>query len=537
MLLKCLKKIMEYKSLSFIGMTLAVSLLLNTDIQAQESNAELSQSSPIDINRSIDVISVEHKGDHRIRVFFSATEKSGQIRYPISTIERNMVSVSFRNISSPPQEAKSLAVLGSQSTDLNRALFVAFNLDRTLTAREIVEVRERISELITELPAQYLYVSASAQDSFRTIADTTPDKNDNINRIQQQIAALQTEGEGPALSEILCSGAEKFKTWPLDKFKRSDQKIMIIVSPSGDTKITERFRAENCWRSLIDQKVRVFHVSFGKQKYKSTFDLKAVIEASRGFVHEVSSPLDILAASKNIIGILKNEYVLDVEAPDISLEDQPLELSVKVSYHNSIMQSDVYNLGFVIPTLSSVFGRPQASNATNDKTPLDLQKDIEFERKLKFGIYVLVLIAIITIIFFMFRYLKKRNATRVCGTCNLRVKKDFSNCAFRATDCVARLIFVSGPKAGQMIPLRRGPNRVSVFSRQGAQIPRGGIRWFNHGTIVADGSRATYTPKKMGQDLINGWPVHETKMLGQGHVLKMGKHVLRFEIKPSSMNH
>lgn len=521
--------VLKQPKMTIIGSLLVAALAVVSAVLVDQADAAKPNG---EIQRVVEVRGVEHKTDHTIRIFMGATERSGGVRYPITTIERNMVSVEFTNTSTAPAEAKSLSVVGNQSADQRRAMFVAFDLDRNMSARALREVRDRVSEIIADLPAQYLTVTAMSQGSARIIADVTPEKSDNINRIQQQMAALPPEGEGPALVDTLCVAAERFHAWNLTDFKRGDQKVLFIVSPPGDAPSTERFRAENCWRSLLEQKVRVYHVSFGKEARRSPFDLAAVAEESGGFVHVVGSPLDILAAVKNVIALLKNEYVLDVDAPDISLEDQPLELRVKVAYHDTVIASDVYNVGFVIPTLARVLGAKQTIVSDSDPSK-DVNEGRESARKAIF-VFSVVLIALALVGLYMgFRMFKGRVNTVSCNTCGMRVRKDHADCRFRKPDCIARFVFVSGPHAGMTIPLVRGPNRISSLSRRGVVLPRGGVSWFNHGTLVIDGFKAAYTPKKMDRDRINGWPVTETKLVGIGHVLKIGVHTLRFEIKPS----
>lgn len=487
-----------------------------------------------EIERVIEVNGVEHKTDHRIRIFMSATEHANGIRFPITTIERNMVKVHFTNTSTPPADAISLSILGSQSSDLKRAMFVAFDLDRTLTGRALAEVRDRVSEIVSDLPAQYLTVTALAQNSARIIADSTPENSDNINRIQQQLAALPAEGDGPVLTDTLCVAAERFHAWNLSGFGRGDQKVLIIVSPSGDSPSSERFRGENCWRSLLEQKVRVFQIAFGKAEKRPAFDLSEVAADSGGFVHTVGGPLDILAAVKNVIANLRNEYVLDVDAPDIPLEDQPLELSVKVAYHDTVISSDIHNVGFIIPTLANVFSSKSNANKTDQEASIDHTAEIESARKIRFLQIVGLIIFALGLVIFAQRKIVHRLRSTDCNTCGARVKKDHSDCMFRKPECIARLVFVSGPFAGMTFPLVRGPNRISAFARDGVVLPRGHVSWFNHGTIVVDGFKAAYTPKKLGRDLINGWPVQETRLLGIGHVLKIGDHHLRFEVKPQA---
>jgi hypothetical protein len=132
--------------------------------------------------------------------------------------------------------------------------------------------------------------------------------------------------------------------------------------------------------------------------------------------------------------------------------------------------------------------------------------------------------------------IKHRAKTTGCSTCGSRVYRDHSDCPFRKSNCVARLVYIGGPNAGQTIPLLAGATRLSRFGFRGAGIAVSGrkIDWFNHGTIIIDGSKAIYTPVRFSRDRINGWLVNEPRLLGVGGVLRIGDQNLRFEMKPQS---
>ena len=329
------------------------------------------------ITRVAEILEVEHLEDHRIRVVFSAQERDATQRFPITTIDRSMVKIDFTNTSTAPAEAKSLWLHGAGGNDLKRALYVGFSLHRKLSARAIEEMRSDIGLLMKELTAELFTVAAISQDSARVLADVTPEKGDNVNRILQQLQSLEPEGEGPAMADTLCVAAERFHAWNLAGFKKSDQKVLILLSSPGDSPTTERYRAQNCWRSLLEQGVRVFSVQFGQEYGKSNFDLTSVATESGGYVHKVSGPVEMGAAIKNVIAILKNEYVIDVDAPDIALEDQPLELKLRLSYHDENFESANYNVGFVIPTLAKVFApvQPAVTPAQDEAAKARAEED------------------------------------------------------------------------------------------------------------------------------------------------------------------
>jgi hypothetical protein len=486
------------------------------------------------ISRVAEIYEVEHLEDHRIRVIFSAQEREGAQRFPITTIDRSMVKVDFTNTSTAPAEAGSLLLHGAGGNDLRRALYVGFSLHRKLNARAIEELRSDVGQLLKDLPSEFLTVAAIAQDSARVIADVSPDKGDNVNRILQQLQSLAPEGEGPALADTLCVAAERFHAWDLSKFKKSDQKVLVIVSNPGDALTTERYRGQNCWRSLLDQGVRVFSVAFGPEIGRSTFDLTDVAPESGGYVHHVSGPVEMGAAIKNIIALLKNEYVIDVNAPDIAIEDQPLELKLRISYHDEIFESANYNVGFVIPNLAKVFASG-ASGHQNAEDDASKKEAVEAQARLHFLLIILVVSSFVAILIYCaVRYLKMRSRTTDCNTCGLRVARDHADCPFRQPDCVARLVVVSGRYAGQTIPILKGETRFARFpvAKAAKKIRGRGIRWRHHGTITLDGQKVLYTPAKLGRDRVNGWKVYEPRLLGVGSVLTIGDQMLRFEIKP-----
>jgi hypothetical protein len=491
------------------------------------------------ITRVAEILEVEHLEDHRIRIVFSAQERDAIQRFPITTIDRSMVKVDFTNTSTAPAEAKSLLLHGAGGNDLKRATYIGFSLHRKLNARAIEELRSDLGLLIKDLPSELLTVSAISQDSARVIADVSPEKGDNINRILQQLQSLEPEGEGPALADTLCVAAERFHAWDLSKFKKSDQKILVILSTPGDSPTTERYRGQNCWRSLLDQGVRVFHVSFGPEAGKPAFDLASVAPESGGYVHRVGGPVEMGAAIKNVIALLKTEYVIDVDAPDIALEDQPLELKLRVSYHDEMFESSNFNVGFVIPSLATVFAATKIS-AEKSKEDEEKIRAAEFRQRLWQLLFGLIFIVVITLLIVgVRRWIHKRRTMNDCQTCGFTVLKNHSDCPFRRGDCVARLVVVGGKYAGQTIPIMKGETNIARFPKGGSGVKLRGrkIGWWSHGTIKLDGTKALYTPGKAGRDRINGWLVQEPRLLGVGSVLTIGDQTVRFEVKPSFATH
>lgn len=516
---------------------LLYALLAASQVEAQVNSPKNSKTMKLSpgsetqkpsksVSRVAEINEVSHLDDHLLRIIFNAQERDGHLRFPITTIDRSMVKVEFTNTSSPPADPKSLLLHGSGGAELRRALYIGFGMHRNLNASSISELKSQVGDLIKSLPAELLTVAAIAQDSGRVIADVNPEKGDNTNRIIQQLQSLEPEGEGPALADTFCVAAERFHAWDLSKFKNGDQKVLIVLSSPGDPTSTERYRAENCWRSLMDQGIRVFVVAFGKQFGRESLDLTSVATDGGGHLHRVSGPVEMYAATKNIIALLNNEYVIDVDAPDINLEDQPLELKLKISYHDEVFESSNFNVGFVIPALSKVFAK---SGSSQDNQGEPEQSGTDWETVF---IVLVVVISLGGLGLLMSKQIKNYMATTACSTCGVRVKLDHSDCPFRKPDCVARLVVVGGTNAGQTIPVTKGETSLARFSKSGARIKGKNIAWFKHGTIRLDGQKALYSPKKPGRDRINGWLVHEPRLLGIGSVLTIGDQRLRFEVKP-----
>lgn len=478
--------------------------------------------------RIADVIDVRHLGGHKIRVIFSAQENDGTLRFPISTIDRSMVRVDFTNVSSPPAEAESLMFNGSPGVELRRATFIGFSMHRRLKGRAIDELRADVTDLIKELPSESLTVAAIAQNSARVIADVTPQKSDNTNRILQQIQTIEPEGDGPAIIDTLCVASERFRSWDLGAFRSSDQKVLIILSTPDDSKELDRFRGEACWRSLLDQGIRVFFVSFGEWANSTKFELSDVAQDSGGHVHRVSGPVEMNAAVKNIIALLKNEYVVDLTAPSIPLPDQPLELKVRVSYHDNMFESNVYSLGSIIPDLAIAFNSmPGGINGSH-------HDGARLERA---SLLWIVLVVLIVIVLGVLKFFNVRAKKLLCSTCKWHVLRDHSDCPYRKPSCVARLVYIGGPFAGQTIPLLNGENKLArgFWYTSGTKVFGSNIDWFHHSSITIEGSKAIYSPKKLARDRINGWLVHEPRLLGIGSVIKLGNQNLRFEAKSHTL--
>jgi len=484
-----------------------------------------------DITRVADVLEVRHLQGKKLRVFFSAQENNGIQRFPITTIDRSMIKVEFNNVSAPPADAESLTLNGSGGVELRRALFVGFSLHSKLRGRVIEELRADVADLLRSLPSELLTVAAISQDSARVIADVTPQKSDNINRILQQLQSIEPEGEGAAVADTLCVAAERFHAWDLTSFQKSDQKVLVILSNPGDSPTTERFRGQNCWRSLLDQGVRVFFVSLGETTGKPSFDLSDVAQESGGYVHRVNGTVEMGAAVKNIVALLRNEYVVDVIAPSIAVEDQPLELKLRVSYHDEVFESQAFELGFIIPALAKDLVPSIVGSSLGDSGPDAVgNSPVNWLRPV---IFVAVLLISFLIGIFSFKVLRHRLRTVGCNTCARRVVRDHSDCPFRKQGCVGRLVVIGGSNAGQTIPLMLGENRLSRFAfRKGDTCISGRkIDFLHHGSIVIEGGKALYTPRRFGRDRINGWLVNEPRLLGLGSVLKIGDQNLRFEAK------
>lgn len=511
-----------------VGRRLAMTLLLWSIPAAYLQAKDVERSAT---NRVADILEVRHLDNKKIRIIFSAQENNGSQRFPISTIDRSMVRINFANVSAPPADVESLTLNGSGSAELKRAMFVGFSLNRKLKTRAIDEIRADVGELLKQLPAEMLTVAAISEDSARVIADVTPQKSDNINRILQQLQSLDAEGEGPAMANTLCVAAERFHAWDLSGFRKADQKVLIMLSPPGDSPSTERFRGQNCWRSLLDQGVRVFFVSFGDVVGISPFDLSAVAQDSGGYVHRVSGPVEMNAAVKNVIALLQNEYAVDVQAPSIAVDDQPLELSVSVTYHDTTFESNVFNVGFVIPELGVGVASARSIKSDSADSGGDYKDDVG--RSINHQALILggVLIALMSIAIIVM--LRRRGKKISCSSCRATVKPDHSDCPFRRPNCTARLVYIGGPYAGQTIPLQPGETILSKMRLKPGSISISGrgVSWLHHGSIMVDGSKAIYTPSKPARDRINGWLVGESRLLGLGSVLKLGDQNLRFEVK------
>ncbi len=481
------------------------------------------------VSRVAEIKHVNSVNDSRLRVIFSAQERDGDLRFPITTIDRSMVRVEFTNSATAPIEPKSLLLHGQGGAELHRALYVGFALHRHLNGNGVMELKSQIGDVIKALPAEYMTLAAVSQDSGRIIADVNPEKGDNINRIIQQLQSLEPEGEGPSLTDTLCVASERFSAWNLSKFTKGDQKVLIIYTSPGDAQSTERYRAENCWRSLIDQGVRVYVIAFGKPFGGQVIDLASTALESGGHYHRVNGPVEMYAATKNLIANLNNEYAIEFDTPEIALEDQPLEVKVKISYHSEVFESPVFNVGFFMPSLTKAFVKSDPVDPRTGPNKEDSGGMIDWVGLVP--IFLIILMGVILVAWSV-RVIRRHSHTVSCQTCSSRVALDHSDCPFRKSETVARFVVVGGKNAGQTIPVRKGETVIGRYPNSGVRISGRGIAWFNHGVVRLDGQKAIYSPAKSGRDRINGWIVNEPRLLGVGSLLCVGDQKLRFEVKP-----
>jgi hypothetical protein len=471
------------------------------------------------VKRTIEVRHLEYRGEGVARLFFNVLERDGDTAYPVSTLERSMVGVRVVGLDDAKATiVRSLTTVGSSPGAVQRATVVAFHAGTGVPDRGLSTLRAEISELLPKLPSAYLTVAAVDGDGARIVGAIKPGSADNVVAIQREILALDESGAAYDRDGALCFAAKRFREWGLADFARSDQKVAVVVGPSG-TQAADGPGAA-CARELAARDVRIFEIVWGGDGARAKGDRSGAVTTLR-----IKSPLDVSPALANVASLLNDEYIAETGLPPVPAELQPIALETLVRYHGESFHSETVRLPAVIPDLlppppapPEVVGPPKPAPGP--------------ERWVAIGAAAVVVVAASAL---GVRHLRHRARTTTCNSCGRRVAKSYSDCGFRDKSVVARLVVLDGAHSGRIIPLRTGDNELGRLPWTRVPVRDRGVRWRRHGTLRIEGTKALYTPAPSGRrrrrDRVNGWPVTEPRLLGVGYVLQVGPRKLRFEAR------
>lgn len=467
-------------------------------------------SAQADTKRGVEIRQIDYRGKRIARISFAAFEEEGDIRYPLTTLDRETVRIEV--LGAPDGAAiRSLVTAASGTSDAKRAMVVAFNGGSPQLENSGQELRSSIADFLNKLPSRYLAVAMSEDDKelpLSLLGESSPENAENLVLFQRSILEAEAGVGGFARMDGLCFAAQRFADWPLEDFEARDQKIAVII---GADRLTSAASDPACAKELNEMGVRVYEVSWA-----------AAIKSSKfrgGFAHRVKGPVDVATALSNVAANLNGEYTVDAELPMVPKAAQPLEITLVASYAGQDLRSVSQTLPDSIPELNE----PEVESATPA-----LGKPPEPRHKWPFiaaGIACLVLAAAAF-------FLQKKRQNPECNACGRAVDKTHRRCPFRDTHVVARLIVLDGPLAGRTLPLRRGDSAIGRSPTSTVRIGGRGVSWHRHGVLSIEGNKILYNPRGApGKDRVNGWPVSEPRLLGAGYVLQVGERQLRLEVK------
>lgn len=483
-----------------------------------------------DVPRKATIRAIEYQGDKLMRIRFSAFEKEGRTRYPLTTLDRSMVEVSFDQVE-PKGIVRSLTTSGAALGETNRAIVVVFDADQVQPTRAAQPLRGEIADFISKVPAAYLAIGQVSDGQSKLIGQTTPGQAENIATFQREILASTAEGTQWSRDAALCFAAERFDAWDLSDFAHGDQKLVIIVGPERGPPQTPEAKA--CYSSLKKKGVQTMDVHWPSKDWPPA-QAKGAPKPKKvkGFAHRVKTPLDLQPAFTNVVANLNTEYLLEVEVPEVPMAAQPLKVEVKIAYHDQPLSTGMWKYKTVIPELTPP--PPPSANVPVAAPEKELAAAPPVDTTDPVAAAGIALVIAGTVLV-AGAWAMRRKQTVACNGCGHRAKNSYSDCPFRAKNVVGSLVVLDGKHAGRTLALLSGDNVIGRSPRAMVPVDSRKISWRRHATLKIEGGKALYIPEaKRGVDRVNGWPVAEPRLLGVGHVIQIGERKLRFEAKPET---
>jgi hypothetical protein len=472
-----------------------------------------------------------------LRLLVSVYERDNDSRYPLSTLDSGSFSlVSQENV--PMGKPFSVATVGSLFPGLKRATVVVFEANSGTPVREGVAIRSAIAEFLPSLRSPFLSVVATGVDASHELFNYTPLKAENPKALGRFVIDYQPLISRRGDAAGLCSALGVFKGWGTSDFSSFDQMNVVLVS-QGNLIEEDEVRAGLCRADLVRSGVRLFSVVLGAvSSLKSSGggeSPKGAVEERPGFVQHVAPLGDIQSALNNIRAYLDDEYVLDFDrtrlAHDPRLFEQ--EMLLQVAYHGNLVHSAPLLVTFpkVVVKEPEVAPSPTPPPAKVSATGgrRHSSSGLSAQRFLVLGGAVLSLVVASALGALVF--LRKRRV--FCATCGHPVAENHESCPFKSDKCVARLRVMQGECSGMMFPLFVGVNSFGSGRRNAVSVGATGIER-HHGRISIAKRKVVYYPNGGGTDRINGWTVHEPRLIAHGNIIRIGDTVFCFELRESA---
>ena len=512
----------------FAMLAVGARLLANAETPSGTTEEDAPAAKPGDggVRRDLRVRVMDLAEDGRLRAFVSAAETDSGVFYPMTTLDRSAFRLFTHIDGEVPARAASLWSFSSLTPAARRAMVVAWQESDDVPTRVAAEVRKAIAELLPAARADYLAAIAAGGGEVRELANVTPARSENIKAVQRSVLDSVPLGPDQGPTALLCAAADRFTEWGQDTFAPGDQKVLIGVFGIGDPQIVDPARTQSCWQRLHDEGVSVWFVTWSPEADGVPAPRFVPDLARGGFAHAVRSPLDVFPALSNIMSILNDEYVIDFLLPPYHSATSEVETVVEASYHGNVLRSAAVKV-------------PLPEGAVRQESglaPGDAHWATRFHvspARVALGAAIVLVVLSLWLVIRM--RLKHSQKFVVCKTCLAEVARDFSDCPFRESECVGRLVVVGGRNSGVSYPVFSGENTLGASSSCSIRLPRGRGIAAQHATLLVKDRKALYdTSAGVGRDRVNGWPCHEPRLVGTGSSIRIGTCHLRFEARTES---
>lgn len=295
-----------------------------------------------ELERELQLKSVERDGENHIKIRFSAFEKDLEKKYPITTLDKNSFQI-FLNGNQLQNPNLSLTTFDTTRRWNNRAVVWIYDATSVKSIKGLTrELRTLTAQEFPQFQADYLSVLgvAGGKTIERVLLD--PIQQENIIALQKRLGA-DPSGINPdhvSREPAVCIAAKKFLQWSKQGLKAADQKHLILMGGSDLPTAAEKLKIDDCTQQLIQQKVSVQQIVFSRVDNFSKrrwLDHPDILKAGSNF-----RVVDLPGASRAIQTLrtsLDHEYVLTAQLPENS-PSLAYQMTLRATYHGATFRSE-----------------------------------------------------------------------------------------------------------------------------------------------------------------------------------------------------
>ncbi len=506
----------------------------------------LRHPSVLAASKLVRVRAVEPTDDFKLIVFGRVFEEDNGILFPVTTLDREAFSLALGKDMKIDVKPDSLSTYSSLAQPRARRMVITFPFAANVPESTMRDIRQTLAENLPLTRSDYLSVLSITSEGESEIAGATPGVADNIRALQKRILDAKSAGKAVGTHNLVCAAGRKFSEWARYAAAPGEQQVLVLITHPSEARTDDLRTLTTCLDELTISGVAIYllkvdaipHLPVNAEKL---FD---AAKLSGGYVQRVGSRVDLFPALSNLFANLNEEYVATFNLFSLVgnwdgrraiAQDGVTYMDLGVTYHGQSIKSGV----FTVPLQQGWRDNIERINQAKSENEhfLRMFLDLNYRERVIAG--VLAAILVVTVLF-IFRYwlLSVRLWLRSvrCRTCGLRVKRSFSNCPYRETRFAGWLSVLNGKDIGMVLPVMQGANLIGtsdscqIHFRRGYKIRR------KHAELLIDNGKAQFKTLRPGVakrlvDMVNGFPVHEARLLAHGDVLRIGEAYLRFELR------